>query len=271
MIPLSSIKKEQNQNKRLLLDLNCDLGQSFGVYKNEMEMSLIPYVSSVNISCGGHAGDPVTLMNVLKVAKDNNIAVGAHVGYPDLQGFGYRPMQLNEEEIQAMVLYQLGALYSMGKAYEVAIEHVRPHGALYVQACQDEKIAIALMKAIMKFNKWLILVAAPSKALFNAAEETGLRFAPELLLDKYYDVDGNVDFSLGNIDDINYQQSLLELLVKESYVKNSQNGKTKVNIKTVHLAVKDKFSLKIAEKAKELINEPLPIAVNFVGNSGWVL
>lgn len=271
MIPLSSIKKEQNQNKQVLLDINCDLGQSFGVYKNELEIGLLPYVSSVSVSCGGHAGDPVTLMRVLKLAKEKNIAVGAHVGYPDLQGFGYRLMQLNEEEMEALILYQLGALYSMAKAYEVAIEHVRPHGALYVQACQDEKVALSLAKAIMRFDKWLILVGAPSKALSSACAQAGLRFAPELLLDKKYDVDGFVDFESGNIEDVNYQLALLETAVKESSVQNNEGGKTKIDLKTIHLTIKDENSIIIAKRAKELIGEPVPVPVSFVGNSGWVL
>ncbi|MEI7474482.1 MAG: LamB/YcsF family protein [bacterium] len=271
MIPLSSIKKEQNQNKQILLDLNCDLGQSFGVYKNELEMGLLPYVSSVSVSCGGHAGDPVTLMRVLKIAKEKNIAVGAHIGYPDLQGFGYRLMQLNDEEMQSLVLYQLGALYAMAKAYEVTIEHVRPHGALYVQACQDEKVAVSLCKAIMQFDKWLILVAAPSKALYVASEQTGLRYAPELLLDKKYDVDGCVDFDAGNVDDEAYQLSLLETAIKELSVKNTSGGKTKLDLKSIHLTVKDEKSIELAKRAKTLIGQPMPIPVNFVGNSGWVL
>jgi len=99
MIPLSSIRKEQKQENLINIDLNCDLGQSFGVYKNDQELELLQYVSSVNISCGSHAGDPVTIMNMLKLASENNLSVGAHIGYPDIQGFGYRNMSLNEEEI----------------------------------------------------------------------------------------------------------------------------------------------------------------------------
>ena len=152
MIPLSNIKKDQNQQKQLYIDLNCDIGQSFGVYKNELEYGLLPYVSSVNISCGSHAGDPVTIMNAIKAAKEYNLAIGAHVGYPDIQGFGYRNMQLSDEELQAVVVYQIGALSALAKTYNLVIEHVRPHVALYIYAEKDFNISCSIAKAIAGFD-----------------------------------------------------------------------------------------------------------------------
>jgi UPF0271 protein len=270
MIPLASIKKEQKQEKQVIIDLNCDLGQSFGVYKNDQELELLQYVSSVNISCGSHAGDPVTIMNMLKLASENNLSVGAHIGYPDIQGFGYRNMSLNEEEIQALVIYQIGALSSLAKIYNLNIEHVRPHGAMYVQAAKDFKVSLSIAKAVAKYDPWLIYVGAPGENIIKAGEEANIRIAQEVQPDKKYTMDGNIDFEAGDVVDIEYSTKLLEAVVKDSSVINNQEGKTKLDVKTVHLAVKSAVSLEIAKKAKELITNPIPIAGTYVAGNGWI-
>src|SRR5574344_1890286 len=116
------------------IDFNCDLAQSFGIYKNNAEFELLDYVSSVNISCGFHAGDPMTIKNALLKAKEKKVVIGAHIGFDDIQGFGYREMNLSEDELETLVIYQVGAIMSFAKAYGIEIEHVRPHGAMYRQA-----------------------------------------------------------------------------------------------------------------------------------------
>lgn len=270
MIPSTSLRKEQKQDKQINIDLNCDLGQSFGVYKNEQELDLLEYVSSVNISCGSHAGDPVTIMNMLKLASENNLAIGAHIGYPDIQGFGYRSMNLGEEEIQALVTYQIGALISLAKLYNLTVEHVRPHGALYVQAAKDYKTSLAIAKSIAKYDPWLIYVGAPSENLLKAGEEANIRVAQEVQLDKKYTIDGSIDFDAGDIVDNNYSINLLESVVNDSSVINDQQGKTKLDVKTIHLAMKTSASLEIAQKAKELIVNPIPLAGTYVAGNGWI-
>ena len=132
------------------IDFNCDLAQSFGIYKNSSEARLLDYVSSVNISCGFHAGDPLTIKEALLQAKEKNIVVGAHIGFDDIQGFGYRQMDLDAEELEALVMYQVGALMTFAKAYGMEIEHVRPHGALYRQASEDLEVSRTIAKAIKK-------------------------------------------------------------------------------------------------------------------------
>jgi UPF0271 protein len=270
MIPLSNIKRDQNQQKQVFIDLNCDIGQSYGVYKNDLEFSILPYVSSVNISCGSHAGDPVTIMNALRIAKERNLAVGAHVGYPDIQGFGYRAMNLNDEELQAVILYQIGALSSLAKAYNVSLEHVRPHGALYKQAACNLDVSVSIAKAIAKIDPWLILVGAAGETLEKAGEIANIRVAPEAHLDRKYNHDGMLNFDTESIVSPEYSFEQLELLIKESSVKNSQNGKTKINVRTIHLNIKSEFSVQIAKKAKELISQPVPVPVTMVSNTGWI-
>lgn len=270
MIPLTSIKKEQKQEKQVFIDLNCDLGQSFGMYKNAMELELLNYVSSVNISCGSHAGDPVTIMNMLKLASENNLSVGAHIGYPDIQGFGYRSMNLNEEEIQALVVYQIGALSSLAKTYNINIEHVRPHGAMYVQAAKDYKTSLAIAKAIAKYDPWLIYVGAAGENLVKAGEDANIRVAQEIQLDKKYTIEGSIDFEAGDAVNLEYSTKLLESLIKDSAVINTQEGKTKVDFKTIHLSMKTDISLDLAKKAKELIVTPIPITGTYVAGNGWI-
>lgn len=270
MIPLSSIKKDQNQQKQISVDLNCDIGQSFGIYKNDLEYALLPFVSSVNISCGSHAGDPVTLTNALKAAKENNLAIGAHIGYPDIQGFGYRAMQLSEEEIEALVVFQIGGLISLAKAHNLEIEHVRPHGALYKQAATDLNVSVNIAKAIYKYNPWLIYIGAAGEILNKTNEITSVRIAPEVHLDKVYNFDGTIDFDSPDVNSIEYATEQLESLLKDSSVVNKQGGKTKLDFKTIHLNMKSEISVEIAKKAKEMIQQPVPVAVTMVANTGWV-
>ena len=126
---------ERKQIKNI--DFNIDLAQSFGIYKNNAEFDLLDYASSVNVSCGFHAGDPLTIRNALLKAKEKNVVVGAHIGFDDIQGFGYRDMNLDEDEIEALVVYQVCALMSFAKSMHMEIEHVRPHGAMYKRCAED--------------------------------------------------------------------------------------------------------------------------------------
>ena len=270
MIPLSSIKKDHKQEKETIIDINCDIGQSFGIYKNDMELELLDYVSSVNIPCGTHAGDPVTIMNMLKLAAEKNLSIGAHIGYPDIQGFGYRNMILSEEEIEALVIYQIGALNSLAKIYNLAITHVRPHGAMYVQAAKDYKTSLTIAKSIAKYDSWMIYVGAAGENLLKAGGEANIRVAQEVLLDKRYTVEGNTDFDSGDVIDREYSERLLNSVIKNSAVINNRDGKTVLDVKTLHLSMKSEFSMDLAKKARELVKNPTPIAGTYVAGNGWV-
>lgn len=263
--------KESNtkQNKFKNIDINCDLGQSFGVYRSELEYSLLPYVSSVCIACGQHAGDPLTIMNALKQVSQS-ASVGAHVGYPDIQGFGYRAMQLNEAEMEAIVVYQIGALNSLAKLYNRKAEFVRPHGALYKQISEDYETCLSFVKAISAYDPWLVVVGPPGENLIKAGEETNIRICQEVQLDKKYNIDGSIDFNDEDIVNYNYSINMLESLLRDSTVQNNQGGKTRIEAGTIHLTMKSELSLDIAKKIQELIPEPVPVAGTFVAESGWV-
>ncbi len=270
MIKLPNYKKEQKEFIQNYIDLNCDIGQSFGVYRNETELDLLPYSTSANISCGAHAGDPLTLVKALKQAQESGLAVGAHIGYPDLQGFGYREMNLDDEEIQALVLYQIGAISALAKSYGIEIEHLRPHGALYKQASQDINVSLSIAKAIKSYNPWLIYVGAAGEALDKVSESTGIKVAHEVMLDKIYNFDGSIDFEAGDIANLDYSKGIITSLIKHSTVENKKGGYTKIKFDTVHLSLKSQYSLEIAKCMNEAIVNKAPMAVSIVKDTSWI-
>ncbi len=142
----------------MVFDFNSDLAQEYGIYKNEAAYEIAQYMSSVNISAGFHAGDPLSIKKALEFAKNHNLSIGAHIGYPDISGFGYRNMEMNEDEIEAMVVYQLGAISSFAGALNAEIEHVRCHGAMYEKLNNNPEFAKIVANSIKKFNPWLNLI-----------------------------------------------------------------------------------------------------------------
>lgn len=174
------------------IDLNCDLGESFGTYKLGDDDKIMPYISSANIACGFHAGDPQIMVKTVRMAIKFGVAVGAHPGYPDLQGFGRRAMQLAEDEIESTVLYQIAALQGIAKAEGTQLCHVKPHGALYNLASINRSCANAIARAVAKFNGNLVLVALAGSELIKAGKEYGLRVANEGFPDRSYLPDGNL-------------------------------------------------------------------------------
>jgi UPF0271 protein len=174
------------------IDLNSDLGESFGAYTLGMDEKLMEYITSANVACGWHAGDPLVMQKTIRAAAKNGVAVGAHPGYPDLMGFGRREIKITPEEAYTYVLYQLGALDAFARTEGVKIQHVKPHGALYNQACKDEKLASAICRAAQAFDRELIVLAPYNSAFRTAAETIGQPFAGEFFADRAYLPDGSL-------------------------------------------------------------------------------
>jgi UPF0271 protein len=268
MIKLSTIKKEQPQPKTIFIDLNSDLGEGFGIYQNSTEEKLVEFVSSVNIPCGGHAGDPIKIMNALTLAKKHNLSIGAHIGYPDIAGFGYREMNLSYDELQAMVFYQVGALKTMAAAYKMNLDYVRPHGALYKQMAQDAALAISVAKAIEQIDSWLILVAAAGESLQNVKEETKIRIAPEIIIDKQYNMKGEILFDEPILEDPTVIVSRVSKLIKEGKLMTQEESLKDMEFSTIHLSTQTNESVEIAKEIRNLFPEkPVPIAVTLVGEN----
>lgn len=176
----------------LAVDLNCDLGEGFGRYALGCDDEVIPLVSSVNVACGMHAGDPLTMDATVHRAAAAGVAIGAHPGYPDLQGFGRRDMALLPNEIYAFVLYQVGALSGFVRTKGVSLHHVKPHGQLYNRAVRDTACAEAIAQAVKDFDPKLVLVGLAGSALVRAGEQAGLRVAHEFFADRSYADDGSL-------------------------------------------------------------------------------
>lgn len=174
------------------IDLNCDLGESFGAYTIGQDRALMEVITSASVACGFHAGDPTVMGRTVEAAQGQGVALGAHPGYPDLQGFGRREMKLSPEEVYADVLYQLGALAAFVRAKGGRLQHIKPHGALYNQACKDEGLAGAICRAARDLDPSLIVLAPEHSAFRQAAQTLGLPFAGEFFADRAYLPDGSL-------------------------------------------------------------------------------
>jgi UPF0271 protein len=175
------------------IDLNADVGESFGAWRMGADDALLPFVSSVNVACGFHAGDPSVIDRTVAAAVRAGVAVGAHPSYPDLRGFGRREMRLPAAEVEADVVYQVGALAAFARAHGAPLAHVKPHGALYNQAAEDGELARAIARGVARVSGELRLVGlAGSSALREAAAAAGLRFAAEAFVDRAYDAEGQL-------------------------------------------------------------------------------
>lgn len=176
----------------LRIDLNSDLGESFGNYKIGMDEEVIPHVTSVNVACGYHAGDPMVMEKTVRMALQHGTAIGAHPSFPDLQGFGRRDMKLTREEAYTFVKYQLGALYAFVKSAGGELQHLKAHGALYNMAGRDIEMAMALAQAIRDFDSQMLLLGLPNSKMEEAAGELGIGYVSEFFADRAYNDDGSL-------------------------------------------------------------------------------
>lgn len=174
------------------IDLNCDLGESFGAYKIGMDKDIIPLVSSANIACGFHAGDPVIMSETVQMCKENNVAPGAHPGFCDLMGFGRRNMNVSPSDVKDMMIYQIGALGGFCRAKGIKMQHVKPHGALYNMAAKDAGLARAICSGIYEYDSSLILIGLAGSEMIKQAKEIGLPYASEVFADRAYEDDGTL-------------------------------------------------------------------------------
>lgn len=174
------------------IDLNCDMGESFGSWQIGSDLQIMDYVSSVNIACGFHAGDADTMYKTVVEALKKNVAIGAHPGFPDLQGFGRRNMHLSAKEVYNIILYQIGALAAFVKVAGGKLHHVKPHGALYNMAAKDRVLANAIAQAVKDFDSSLLLYGLSGSLLISEAQKLSLKTASEVFADRTYQNDGSL-------------------------------------------------------------------------------
>ena len=174
------------------VDLNSDLGESFGAYTIGMDEAVIAHISSANVACGYHAGDPLVMDKTIAAAKAAGVAVGAHPGYPDLIGFGRRNMVCSPKEVKAYVKYQLGAMMAFAASNGVKVQHCKPHGAMYNMAAKDMDLAMAIAEAIAEVDKDISLMGLAGSKMLEAGKQLGLRVASEVFADRAYEDDGTL-------------------------------------------------------------------------------
>lgn len=175
-----------------VVDLNCDMGESFGAYKLGSDSEVMKYVTSANIACGFHAGDPATMRRTVKHALEQGVAIGAHPGLQDLIGFGRRDMDISPEEAYDLAVYQIGALWGFVRSEGAKLQHVKAHGSLYNMAARNAALAEAIAEAVYRVEPELILFGLAGSELIKAGKKAGLRTASEVFSDRTYQSDGSL-------------------------------------------------------------------------------
>jgi len=177
---------------RMKIDLNCDMGESFGAWTTGADARVMPHITSANVACGAHAGDPTVMRRTVRLARDAGVAVGAHPGFADLQGFGRREMQMDAGELEDLLIAQIGALTAVARAEGVTLQHVKAHGALYNMAAREPRLAAAIARAVKACDPSLVMFGLPGSALLDAGRAEGLRVAAEGFADRSYERDGSL-------------------------------------------------------------------------------
>ncbi len=177
------------------IDLNCDMGESFGPYKMGHDEEMMNYISSANVAGGFHAGDPHVMRETVRLAKEHGVAVGVHSGYKDLVGFGRRALDVDPEEIHDELIYQLGALREFARYYDMEVQHVKPHGALYMVAAKDEELSRAIIEAIQRVDPELLLFCMQASVTYDLAKKMDQPVVGEFFADRGYNEDGQIVFT----------------------------------------------------------------------------
>jgi UPF0271 protein len=174
------------------IDINCDMGESYGAWKMGADAEVMPFVTSANIACGFHGGDPATIRTTVKLAVDHGVAVGAHPSLPDLQGFGRRAMKISTQDMYDLVVYQAGAVEAFARAAGARLHHVKCHGALYNMAANDEALSEAMARAVRDLGGGVMLYALSNSVMMTTAQKHGVRVAGEVFADRAYADDGTL-------------------------------------------------------------------------------
>ncbi|MFP8784254.1 LamB/YcsF family protein [Planococcus plakortidis] len=240
------------------VDLNCDMGESFGTYSLGNDQVILDYVTSANIACGFHAGDPATMRETVKLALEKNVGIGAHPGLQDLAGFGRRPMAVTPREVYDLVIYQIGALYGFVKAEGGKLQHVKAHGAMYNMAAGDAKLSEAIAEAVYKIDPELVLFGLSGSEIVSAGDKIGLRTANEVFSDRTYQPDGTLtprsqDNALITDPDAAIQQVIR--MVKENKVTTTHGTDASLKADTICIHGDGKtakeFAMHISSSLKE--------------------
>jgi 5-oxoprolinase (ATP-hydrolysing) subunit A len=226
----------RGKNALSKVDLNCDLGESFGAYRIGNDEAILEHVTSVNVACGFHAGDPSVMRKTVKLAAEKQVQIGAHPGLQDLIGFGRRNMNISPQEAYDIVVYQIGALNGFLQAEGVSMQHVKPHGALYNMAAKNKALSEAIAKAVYNVNPELILFGLSGSELIQAGNKIGLKTANEVFADRTYQLDGSLTARTepnALIENDDEAVSQVITMVKEGKVKSQQGKDVELQADTI--------------------------------------
>ena len=240
------------------VDLNCDMGESFGAWTLGNDAALMPYLTSANIACGFHAGDPAVMRQTVRLALQHNVAIGVHPGLPDLVGFGRRNLDISADEAFEMVVYQLGALGAVARAEGGVLHHVKPHGALYNMAATNALLAQAIAEAVYKVQPELVLYGLAGSELTKAGEQIGLRTAHEVFADRTYQANGTLtprrqpDALITSAD-----AAIAQVLrmVQGGWVRTQQGSEVAIRADTVCLHGDGAHALEFAQQLSQALRE----------------
>jgi UPF0271 protein len=236
------------------IDINSDMGESFGAYKLGRDAEVMEYISSANIACGWHAGDPMVMEETVRMAKERGVGVGAHPGYPDLMGFGRRRLDLSISEIENYMLYQMGALYAFAKAHGLPLQHVKAHGALGNLAFVDLEVSKAIARAALRFSRETIFVALTGTVMVQAAKEVGVLCVEEVYADRVYNPDGTLQsrkIAGSVIHDPEKAARQALTILKEGHVIAHDGTKVKVKPETLCVHGDTPTAISILQKIRE--------------------
>ncbi len=240
------------------IDLNCDMGESYGAWKMGADADVMPYISSANIACGFHAGDPATIRKTVRLAVDAGVAIGAHPSLPDLMGFGRRAMKVSPQEMYDLVIYQAGAVEAFARARGAKLHHVKCHGALYNMAAMDEGLSDAMVRAVKDLGSQVILYCLSQSKNFEIAKKAGVRVAGEVFADRGYSDDGTLaprDKPGGMIVDPAASVKQVLAMIEEGYVTSLSGKRVPVSADTLCLHGDQPGAVTFARKLRETFKE----------------
>ncbi len=240
------------------VDLNCDMGESYGAWKMGADAEVMPYISSANIACGFHAGDPATIRRTVRLAVDHGVAVGAHPSLPDLMGFGRRAMRISPQDMYDLVLYQAGAVEAFARAAGAKLHHVKCHGALYNMAANDEGLSEAMIRAVRDLGSDVVLYALSESRNFQLAKKAKVPVAGEVFADRGYADDGTLaprDQPGAMIEDAGASVRQALGMVEEGYVTSLSGKRVPVSADTLCLHGDQPGAATFSKKLRETFKE----------------
>jgi 5-oxoprolinase (ATP-hydrolysing) subunit A len=248
----------ENENTMKKIDLNCDMGESYGAWMMGADAEVMPFITSANIACGFHAGDPATIRNTVRLAVERGVAVGAHPSLPDLMGFGRRAMRISPQEMYDLIIYQAGAVEAFARVAGTKLHHVKCHGALYNMAAMDEGLSEAMVRAVKDLGSGVMLYALSQSKNFQLAKKANIPVAGEVFADRGYSDDGSLaprDQPGGLIEDAAASVKQVLAMIEQGYVTSLSGKRVPVAADTLCLHGDQPGAVVFAQTLRKVFSE----------------